>query len=508
MKKYIFYICSIATFLLTSTVVLAQFPYQSTLTKGDEFYQFSSSVTFDSNGATLTPANNNITRGFYLNDLAFTVDRGFIIGFDYLMTGGGAGTNFADGLALVLFDGSETAPRMGSDGSGLGYAYKTPVSSEQGLTKGFLAVGVDLWGNFKVRRADGVKEYRNGIRNGTNNSTLLDDGGKTADANNHITIRGQGSGGEGYPVLITQSTTNFNSRTMLNFSNGLYDIKPVDPQNTPFSFKLRENPNSDESDLTALVGDKSYRRVEISMLPGNKSGVVGFYMAVDVIHGTQKSRVINNYFLPKEARINYMEVSGSPESSNVLKPLDLKAPQTFKIGFVASTGGFNQRHIVRNLSLYIPFSPSVGGIYLTDLCKDTPTEIDVLEKSVGFDSNIYSGEGDLSALGKREFLDPYSFQFRMIVNNVYEDTAQPYIAVSQYGTYEYNPVTTKVVFTPNKGVTMPTSDQVYFTIRNKDKQLANGTNLGSEQFRSNTATLRLVFGKNCNEVLMVNGNSI
>jgi len=85
MRKYIVYICSIAAFFLSNIVALAQFPYQSTLTKGDEFNQFSSSlVSFDTYGATLTPATNSTTRGFYLNDLAFTVDRGFIIEFDYL----------------------------------------------------------------------------------------------------------------------------------------------------------------------------------------------------------------------------------------------------------------------------------------------------------------------------------------------------------------------------------------------------------------------------------------
>jgi len=121
---------------------------------------------------------------------------------------------------------------------------------------------------------------------------------------------------------------------------------------------------------------------------------------------------------------------------------------------------------------------------------------------------VYQGGGDLSVYGKREHLDPYSFQFRTIIGGLYEDTAQPFTAVTQYGTYEYNPETARIVFIPNKGMTMPVSDQVYFTIRNKDKNVSNDVNLGSEQFRSNTATVKLTFGKNCNDVLMVNGNSI
>lgn len=509
MRKYIVYICSIAAFFLSNIVALAQFPYQSTLTKGDEFNQFSSSlVSFDTYGATLTPATNSTTRGFYLNDLAFTVDRGFIIEFDYLMTGGTNAPNFADGLALVLFDGSVTEPKMGSDGSGLGYSYKTPSSS--GLTKGFLAVGIDLWGSFKFRRSDSG-EYRNGIRNGSGNSTLIADpdrAGKEGESRDHITIRGQGDGGMGYPVLITQSTTNFESRTMLNFATGKYDKKPDAPQAIPFKFSLRESKTNTTSDINASYGDLAYRRISVSMLPGIKDNKKGFFMTVDMTHGKIVDRVIKDFFLPDNETIQYLEVNGSSETSNVSRPLLLKAPTTFKLGFVASTGGYNQRHIVRNLSLYMPFSPSVENVYLTDVCKDTPTEIDVLANSVGFNNNIYTGGGDLHAYGDKKHLDPYSFQFRTIIGGLYEDTAQPYTAVTPYGTYEYNPVTTKIIFVPNKGATMPVSDQVYFTIRNKEKQLANDINLGNEQFRSNTGTVRLTFGKNCNDVLMVNGNSI
>lgn len=499
MRKYYLCLCSLALLLLCQFNVFAQFPYQSTLTSKEEFKQFSTSpVTFDKNGATLTVAAKNQTRGFYLNDLAFTIDRGFIIEFDYLMTGG---IGFADGLALVLFDGSVVTPTMGSNGSGLGYSYKTLSSG--GLTKGFLAVGIDLWGNFKYRRAE-TDEYRNGIQNGIDNSTLKD--GKVSEVKNHITIRGQGDGSKGYPVLITQSTVDKNSRTMLNFTSGKYDLIPQVPQEKPFSFSVRESTVSNELDIDASFGHPSYRRIEISMLPGVKDGVTGFYMAVDIIHGSERDRIINDYFLPKSAGIQYTEATS--RMVNEVKTLQLEAPKTFKIGFAASTGGSSQKHIVRNLSLYIPFSPSVRDLFIEGVCKDTPSEIDILENSVGFDNNIYKGTGDIYNLGKREFLEPYSFQFRTIVNGIYENTAQPYITITEYGVYEYNPVTMKVVFTPKKDAKMPVSDQVYFTIRNKEKDLGGGVNIGNEQFTSKTSTLRLTFGYNCNDVLMVNGNSI
>ncbi len=503
MRKYYLYICSLCFFLMGQITSFAQFPYQSTLTSGNDFNQFSGNgVKFDSNGATLTDRSSS-TYGFYLNDLAFTVERGFIIEFDYIMTGGGSGGWIGDGLALVLFDGNVTSPTMGSDGSGLTYAYKktTSGSGSDGLSSGFLAVGVDLWGSFKYRRSE-TTEYRNGIIDGQN--TLTD--GKANDVKNHITIRGQGSGKVGYPVLITQSTIDFKSRTQLNFTNGKYDILPKDPQTSSFSFGVRETTTNSSSDIGATFGHNSYRRVIVSMLPGKKADIEGFYIAVDMIHGKDKDRIINDFFLPREGTIKYMEANGV--NSNVLTDLVLKTPRTFKIGFGGSTGGAYQTQIVRNLSLYMPFSPSIKDLFLTDICKDTPTEISILANSVGFNNNKYSGEGDIHNLGKSEYLDPYSFQFRTLINGIYEDTAQPYVAVTKYGTYEYNPKTMKAIFTPTKGVTMPEFDQVYFTIKNKEKVLGGELNIGSEQFRSNTGTVRLTFGKNCNDVLMVNGNAI
>lgn len=145
MRKSFILIISLTLFLFCQTKLLAQFPYQSTLTDGKEFSQLNPNrqVTFDKYGATLTTSSTNLTRGFYLNDMAFTIDRGFIIEFDYIMTGG---RGFADGLSLVLFDGVVTSPKMGADGSGLGYAYKKPTTSDGGLSKGFLAVGIDVRG--------------------------------------------------------------------------------------------------------------------------------------------------------------------------------------------------------------------------------------------------------------------------------------------------------------------------------------------------------------------------
>lgn len=496
MRKLFFYFFTVVLLLFCNSKAFAQFPYVNSVQSGNDFTHFigssTSNVTFSSTGALLTDSGSQ-TRGFYLNDMAFTVDRGFIISFDYIMTGSGNNSfGFGDGLALVLFDGAENNAKMGSRGAGLGYSYTKGSSSSNGLTKGFLAVGIDLYGNFKVRM-NGSNEYRNGVYTPSHER-------------DHVSIRGQGNGSEGYPVLITQSVSDINKRYRLNLVTGEYESNFTAPDSNGFPFKLRENDGNNENDINASFGHASYRKVTVNMLPGEKQGILGYYLNVDILHGSVSSKVINDYFIPNNTDIKFKEATGQTADGIVTKKFI--APSTFKIGFTGATGGAEQKNIVRNVSIYLPFSPSIKDLFLKDICKDTPTEISILANSVGFNNNKYSGEGDIHNLGKSEYLDPYSFQFRTLINGIYEDTAQPYVAVTKYGTYEYNPKTMKAIFTPTKGVTMPEFDQVYFTIRNKEKVLGGELNIGSEQFRSNTGTVRLTFGKNCNDVLMVNGNAI
>ncbi|MDR0227746.1 MAG: hypothetical protein LBI72_01565 [Flavobacteriaceae bacterium] len=500
MKKSVVYVFIMTLSLLCHISALAQFPYQNTAVSGNDFSHFigtGGNVTFTPNGAVLTDGGSQ-TRGFFLNDLAFTIDRGFIISFDYIMTGSGSSTyGFGDGLALVLFDGSVSDPKMGSLGSGLGYTYRKGSGSSDnidGLTKGFLAVGIDLYGNFK-NRMTATDEFRNGIRN--------------IPENNHVTIRGQGTLKEGYPVLISQNTVDITKRYKLDLATGNYITNFEQPDKNGFTFKLRENTQNNESDIASTFGHISYRKVIVSMFPGKEGEVQGYYFNVDIVHGQQTSRIIYDYFIPNNANIKYVEAKTN--TTDELASKLFVAPTTFKIGFTGSTGGATQKNIVRNISIFLPFSPLVKDVILPNICKDTPSEIDVLANSVGFDSNTYKGGGDLSVLGKKEYLEPYSFQFRKLVNGLFEDTAEPFIAITSNGIYEYNPKSMKVVFTPNVGGVVSDSDQIYFTIKNKTKIINNAgssVDLGNEQFRSNTATVKLSFGLNCNDILMVNGNSI
>lgn len=496
-KKICFLVCYLA-FFSEFALIYAQLPYNNTAFSGDEFSLFSSSgeVKFQGKGAELTTKANE-TNGIFLSDLLLISERGFILGFDYLMTGAGGNSidKGANGLALVLFDATVIAPNLGSKTSGLGYSYSQSYStafSVQGLSKGFLSIGFDLYGDSKERSAIS-QEYRNGI---------YTQGRKQ----NHVTIRGQGSQLAGYPVYLSQSVTNMNERYKLDTETGEYITAFEAPDSKAFSFKLRENNANNEADSNATFGHPSYRRVIVSLLPSSKLRENGFYLNVDIIHGSEMSRVVNSLFIPAGGNITYKEVDTEAKHKDVTKSYRINAPEQFKIGFTATTGTIYQKNIVRNIDISLPFAPLVKDVRVSDACKDHTTTFDALINSVGFATNKYVSGQSMESLGSKEHLDPYSFQFLTLIDNKQISTLEPYIATTSAGRYEYNPKTREVVFTPAKGMSV-SSDKVYFSIKNK-KKLVGTTNLGGEQYRSEIAEISLDFTVNCNDVLMVNGGPL
>ncbi|WP_353116901.1 hypothetical protein [Myroides odoratus] len=497
MKNRIFLIayCCMACFY-SSSWVYGQLPYFTTASSEDEFGKFAGSdkVNFSKYGAELT-AKANQTSGVFVEDLFFASERGCMIEFDYLMTGKGSNSTQigANGLALVLFDAKVSNPEIGSKTAGLGYAYSKAVATNQavhGLSKGFLSIGLDINGDFKERKI-GDTEFRNGIY--TERKQM-----------NHVTVRGQGDRLEGYPVLISQSVTDSNEHYKLDIATGNYTENFETPDPRGFSFKLRENNANNEGDIQASFGHASYRRVLVALLPTKYLGNPGFSLYVDIIHGSETSRVINSLFIPSNGWIKYYEAN--TKTADVLKDKKIIAPINFNIGFTATTGEIYQKNIIRNIEVYLPFSPVLKNILVSNACKDHTTTVEVFEHAIGFNTNKYEMGQDLNTLGSREHIDPYSFRFLILEDANLEYTLEPFVAITDNGRYEYNPLTMEVVFTPNKNLTAK-EDTVYFTVKNKKKMMGI-TNLGGEQYRSLSAKIQLNFKDNCNDIIMVNGSSL
>ncbi|MET9323629.1 hypothetical protein ABZX75_26115 [Streptomyces sp. NPDC003038] len=94
----------------------------------------------------LTPDNHNKS-GAALLDQAFPSSEGVVIDFDYSAEHRG-GNSAGDGFSVFLIDGSTTT-EPGGYGAGLGYSsVKHSSGNKKGVTKGYVGIGFDTYGNF------------------------------------------------------------------------------------------------------------------------------------------------------------------------------------------------------------------------------------------------------------------------------------------------------------------------------------------------------------------------
>jgi gliding motility-associated-like protein len=133
----------------------------------------------------------NYQKGYAISDATFPSTNGLTVEFEYYIYGG----NGADGISFFLFDATANPFQIGSFGGSLGYAQTTNPTLTPGVSGGYLAVGLDEYGNFS-NPTEGRQGGISGLRPGS------------------ITLRGKGNGDaltpENYKFLTTaQENTNF-----------------------------------------------------------------------------------------------------------------------------------------------------------------------------------------------------------------------------------------------------------------------------------------------------------
>ncbi|EAR07774.1 DUF6701 domain-containing protein [Reinekea blandensis] len=127
----------------------------------------------------ITDNSGNVSTAATLYRLFPSAGNRIVVEFDYYAYGDPS--DGGDGLALVFSD-SEIVPQPGGYGGSLGYAQKDGIS---GFAGGWMGIGLDEYGNF-LNRNDGNK-----------------DGGFTTRVRETITIRGSGSGTDGYNYITS-----------------------------------------------------------------------------------------------------------------------------------------------------------------------------------------------------------------------------------------------------------------------------------------------------------------
>jgi len=273
----------------------------------------------DANGAgylRLT-SNANYEKGFAISnpDVNFPSTNGLKVEFEYFIYGGTG----ADGISFFLFDADVNPFVIGSFGGSLGYAQTTNPVLTPGVSGGYLAVGLDEYGNFS-----NATEGRQG---GTTPIGVLRPGS--------VTLRGKGNGSaltpDNYKFLVTKQMSDFPNFPLVG--NGA--------MRTPDTFT------------------EGYRRVLMLMEPNLTDG--GYYITVQITKGGSPG-----------STVTVIDHFPYPDS----------APSKLRYGFASSTGDQTNYHEVRNVLIDVlqPIVkiPPVAGNDAASACQNNQTIINVL----------------------------------------------------------------------------------------------------------------------------------
>lgn len=233
----------------------AQFPYSESFmnSTAPEMNLGGTAILTSGNGDTngngylrlTTPANSQA--GYAFNSSSFPSAKGISVSFEYYTYGGDG----ADGISFFLFDAAvaDASFNIGSYGGGLGY---TNVTSS-GLSRGYLAVGLDEYGNFSDAGAGGS--------------------GGTGRVVNSVTIRGA-----------------------YNDTGGNYYMLTTVPVQTNYGFTI-----GGSGSTRPATGGSGYRKAFIDIVP--HSGAIGYDITVKIQYDAVSApvTVISNYYYNKAA---------------------------------------------------------------------------------------------------------------------------------------------------------------------------------------------------------------
>ncbi|WP_091048456.1 lectin-like domain-containing protein [Glycomyces sambucus] len=200
---------------------------------------------------------------------------------------GGTG---ADGISFFLVDGGTDLTEAGAFGGSLGYAQH---GDNPGVDGAYLGLGLDTWGNFS---AD-TEGRGTGCPAAYQAPAHLQVPFNRAPDN--VALRGPGEGTQGYCLLATTAT----DEKIGEYANG-------DIYGTDFPESLRSATLDGAKRMVKLkVGDGQHPKVTVD---------------IDFLDGEGWTRVLET-------------------------EVPFEAPDTFKIGFAASTGAATDVHLIRHL---------------------------------------------------------------------------------------------------------------------------------------------------------------
>lgn len=435
-------------------------------------YITENSAKFTTTGLELTSNVLDKFGAVYVDNRILKSENGFFIEFEYMAHGGSGG----DGISVFLFN-AHTEPGIGASGAGIGYGYNRSVINSEfnyhrapGLNGAYLGIALDSYGNFKGLRYQGESRV-NGIPygwavqgtsyvepswNGSNDVTLrgaFQQNGITTGSG--VPIRGMEVGYCGYPVLVTQCTTD-NLGVKLDPADGFH--KRYDQLRAKRGFEVRGGTKFTKST------DPGYRKAFIEMFP---NGDKGFYVTVMIQHEQTRDTVIYDYnytksfdyyenSIPNEENTSYRLQDGDLNPTTAIRfavakrRLEVTLPIEVKIGFAAATGrgtlGRHDYHVIKNVGVRLPRAAEAYDDYHPDV-----------DQSVSFvtfnplvNDIAYEGLVRRNQPGSPIHIDETSFRF---LNNDGTFSSSTSHTVIGQGTWTYDSGTATVTFTPVPGFT-------------------------------------------------------
>ncbi len=241
----------------------------------------------------------NFQAGYAIDNYTFPTPDGFSISFEFFSYGT-TSDRVADGFTVFLVDGDGTIPGngfgIGGFGGSLGYANR--FGSEGGVTKGYLGIGIDAYGNYGIPSESKTGGYP-GRTTGAEESNLLP---------NAVSLRGPYNPDDpqrlsGYAYLAGSNTLDFNLAVGTSQSKpGSRITLPTDP-------------------------GYGYRKAYVNVIPVTAAdGKIKYRITVRIQHGQLVTTTVNN-----------IEITNPPP--------------TLRVGFGAATGGFNSIQEIRALAI-------------------------------------------------------------------------------------------------------------------------------------------------------------
>ena len=217
----------------------------------------------------------------------------------------GRDTNAGDGIGFFLADGTVELETVGADGGGLGYANKGPVGesgSQAGLPAGYFGLGFDVRGNYAATSDDVAPQCPG------------ESGGPEEDS---VTLRGPAPPSPGYCAV--GSSQKLRSLGIAN-------------RGTAYSLRAERGGLSSPTSAQLQSGLRaSQRRTRVVVYP-RAEGAAGPRVTVEMDFGAGYVNVLD-------------------------RVMPARSPDTIRFGFLASTGGKRDAHLLSDVRIGTVMTP-------------------------------------------------------------------------------------------------------------------------------------------------------